>query len=287
MGDFSAQWLALREPVDHASRNVVVQQAMLSWLRQKHGSALAELQILDLGCGTGSNLRAIAPLLGQTQQWTLLDYAPQLLQAAKASLMAWADQVLSADQYRLSLLKSGQTIDVSFALADLNIDSAHWLAQGFDLVTASALFDLVSAHWIDAFCRQLRAPLYAVLSYDGQMDWNPAHPLDAQVVAAFENHQQQDKGFGLALGPAANSYLLQSLASHGFSTDTGKSPWLIEAIPGEFYRLLLEGIEQAVRQTGRCEPTALRVWYEARLNAQACAVGHDDLFAWPTDSANC
>ena len=80
---------------------------------------------------------------------------------------------------------------------------------------------------------------------------------------------------------------MQSLTSHGFCAETGKSPWIIDAIPSEFYRLLLEGIEQAVRQTGRCEPSALSRWYEVQLKARSCVVGHDDLFAWPSDQANC
>ena len=34
------------------------------------------ITVVDLGCGTGSNLRATAPLLGPEQHWTLVDYEP-------------------------------------------------------------------------------------------------------------------------------------------------------------------------------------------------------------------
>ena len=53
---FSAEWLALREPYDTRARNAAVLDAVVSSL-----SALPSSRIVDLACGTGSTLRALAP----------------------------------------------------------------------------------------------------------------------------------------------------------------------------------------------------------------------------------
>ena len=48
---FDPGWLALREPVDHRSRSSVGIPDLADWWRAKEAS-----RVLDLGCGTGSNL---------------------------------------------------------------------------------------------------------------------------------------------------------------------------------------------------------------------------------------
>ena len=77
MSGFSAQWLDLREPVDHRSRNVELGRRLA-----RHFEGWRPITVVDLGCGTGSNLRATAPLLGPDQSWTLVDYDQALLDAA-------------------------------------------------------------------------------------------------------------------------------------------------------------------------------------------------------------
>ena len=68
MGGFSAEWLSVREPVDHASCNNMVKRAMLDYLKAKHGKTLSNLSVVDLGCGTGSNLRGLAPFFGASTE---------------------------------------------------------------------------------------------------------------------------------------------------------------------------------------------------------------------------
>ena len=50
MSGFSAEWLALREPVDAASRNAELTARLLDWQQ-----TLDHLSVLDLGSGTGAN----------------------------------------------------------------------------------------------------------------------------------------------------------------------------------------------------------------------------------------
>src|SRR5262249_24266661 len=87
MSAFSAAWLDLREPVDHRSRDPALAEQLGHYLTGAGPSTVD-----DLGCGTGSNLRATAPLLGPEQHWTLVDQDQVLLDTAVARLSAWADR---------------------------------------------------------------------------------------------------------------------------------------------------------------------------------------------------
>ena len=79
---FTAEWLHLREPLDAASRDAT----LVEWLPQIGGTR----HVVDLGAGTGANLRYLAPLLGGAQEWLLVDDDAPLLAAADDALFAWA-----------------------------------------------------------------------------------------------------------------------------------------------------------------------------------------------------
>ena len=142
---FSAAWLDRREPADHRSRNRKLEHALA-----RHFDGWRPVTVVDLGCGSGSNLRATAPLLGPEQHWTLVDYEQDLLDAAAERLAAWADGSDRKDG-RLALFKGAKRINVEFRRADIARDLQAALAPGANLVTASALFDLVSADFIGRF----------------------------------------------------------------------------------------------------------------------------------------
>ncbi|CAN0482726.1 unnamed protein product, partial [Phaeothamnion confervicola] len=170
MSGFSPEWLALREPVDHRSRDNALAGLLAGRLQPR-----PEPQIVDLGCGTGSNLRALAPLLGPRQRWTLVDYDPRLLDAAREKLSAWADRVEARDEC-LVLKKADREIVVRFRQADLVEDLEGALGEAPALVTASALFDLCSTTFIARFATAVarrRAIFYTVLTYDGVQTWTP------------------------------------------------------------------------------------------------------------------
>ena len=115
MSGFSAEWLALREPVDHRSRNLALQAQVIQFLRQIKAIDSGSIHITDLGSGTGSNLRALAPHFGMKQSWTLVDHDTDLLRSARASLIAWADILVSANERKSTLTASGliQTLKIT------------------------------------------------------------------------------------------------------------------------------------------------------------------------------
>lgn len=277
---FSPHWLALREGADHAARAPDIADEVFA-----HFAARSSVSVLDLGCGTGSNLRAMAERLPAKQTWRLVDWDQALLDCARGKLVAWADGA-EADQTGVRLRKGAHEIELRFERADLAQDVAGVLASGADLVTATAFFDLVSAQWIDEFCSALASrglPLYAVLTYDGEERWSPPHEADAKVLAAFHAHQAQDKGFGPAAGPYAAAHLARSLEERGYRVSRAASPWRLgdgEA-DEELMRELATGAAEAVAETGLVGLDEIASWRAARVSAKCCVIGHVDLFARP------
>jgi len=280
MTGFSAAWLALREPADHRARNAAVRDAAIAHLAGKSAPRL-----VDLGCGSGSNLRALAPHLPSGQIWRLVDADPLLLQAAREALTLWADRAEPADAGALALWREGKRIEVHFEEADLARDLAAVLDRPADLVTAAAFFDLVAPAWLAQFCEALvkrNLPLFTVLTYDGVERWSPAHGADAAVLAAFHAHQTSDKGFGAAAGPGAFALMEVTFKDRGWRVVAGESPWrLSSGDEAHLIAALAEGAAGAVSETGLVPPADVAAWLAARRVAQGCEIGHMDIFAAP------
>ena len=291
MSGFSADWLSLREPVDHRSRNQALQAEVIDYLAQIKTVYPGSLHLTDLGSGTGSNLRALAPHLDALQYWTLVDHDPLLLRAARNTLLAWADSEIntralgsrlntSTQIQPLSILKQGKTIIVEFKCVDLFNDYQAVLDEPADLITAAAFFDLVAEPWLTQFCGNLSKPLYTVLTYDGVEQWSPPEIMDADVLKAFHQHQRTDKGFGFAVGPTAPERLQSLLKVHQFTTVSAPSPWILDYRDRSLIEQLASGAAGAVREINTIPSTVVNQWEQSRRQASQCEIGHMDLFAY-------
>ena len=258
MSGFDLGWLDLREPADLAARDTGLLRRAAD-----HLDATASPVTVDLGCGSGSTFRALAPRLARRPVWRLVDNDPALL--AEAGRRAGPDQAM---------------VKIAADLADLD---PSWF-DGAALVTASALLDLTSEAWIEALAERLAAAgagLYAALSYDGEMGWAEPHALDEAVTAAFNAHQRSDKGFGPALGPDAAKTAADRLKAQGFEVSIASSPWRLGPGEAELERQLVAGIAQAAAETARVD--GVEAWRDFRLGraGSGCVVGHQDLLALP------
>src|SRR5262249_57225007 len=92
-------------------------------------SGRATISVVDLACGTGATLRAVRPHLPSRQSWTLVDHSLALLALASPSPPA--------------------NVMVTTIALDLARDLKLVLDGPIDLVTTSALLDLVSLAWLD------------------------------------------------------------------------------------------------------------------------------------------
>lgn len=278
MSAFSPEWLALREPADHRARDADLEQQMAA-----HFAARSHVSVVDLGCGSGSNLRGTAKFLPDHQSWRLVDYDAQLLTLARHRLVEWADDGWTEGAL-LRLRKDDKHISVSFVEADLTRELAQMLTPAPDLVTAAALFDLVSEPWLEMFTAALaaaRLPLYTVLSYDGRQEWQPPHPQDGRVLRAFNRHQQWDKGFGPSTGPRAVTALFGLLEPRGYAVHTAGSPWLLGPDDPDLRHELAAGIAAAALETQELTREEVDGWLAARREPGQATIGHTDIFATP------
>lgn len=277
MSGFAPEWLTLREGADHRARNAELLAAL-----GKHFSTRDAITVVDLGAGLGSNLRAAAPVLPARQHWVLVDHDPVLLAGACDAIASWSDSVRPATA-GLEVMKAGRSIRVEVRHADLAKNPGAFATHAPDLVTAAALFDLVSEEWIGRFTAALTAacvPLYAVLDYDGTNAWSPPHPADPAMVAAFNRHQGSDKGFGIAAGSKATDFLAERLAAMDYRIERGQSPWILGSGETKLIRVLTQGFAEAVRETGEIPAATIEAWLKARMaDGVSCTVGHEDILA--------
>lgn len=265
MAGFSAEWLALRSPVDEAARNGTVEAAFLAALPSGRAPHLT-----DLASGTGATVAALAPRLGPGQRWLLTDHDPALLAQARIRLAGLSGAVIGCRETDLA---------AGFGALDL---------AATDGLTTSAFLDLVTAGFINALAVAVSAagkPFLASLTYDGRAACFPAHPLDETIRLAMNAHQQTDKGFGPALGPDAAAHAIGAFERAGYRVVQGTSDWQAGPEHGAFQQELVRGWAGAAREMG-VGAAELEGWLDFRLGEIAAGrstlqVGHLDIAALP------
>jgi len=287
MGDFSAAWLALREPADFSARS--------SQLTGVIAHALAHddvLEAVDVASGTGSNLRYLAERLPPHQDWLLVDHDQGLITQAPARMREWAaargyEALIEADGvllqgHRLKCRVQARQVDV----ADLTNAA---IFDGRKLVTASALLDLFSEEWLRglaARCRDHASAALFALNYDGRIRCSPVDDEDELVRALVNRHQQTDKGFGGALGPAATETAERLFRGAGYQVRVEPSDWLLSPDERSLQRALVEGWALAAAEMAPDQSEVIERWRTRRLahvehGRSRLQVGHQDLAAWP------
>jgi hypothetical protein len=280
MTGFSADWLALREAADRRSRSASVLAATRLWA-DRHAMPGCALLVVDLGAGTGGNLRYLAPHLAASQAWTLIDDDLRLLALAERA----------GRRGRIASMRGDGTLRVRAIARDLAAArSLRETVRGGQLITASALFDLTSEAWCRRLVRSIARPgvaLHAALTYDGRIAIEPADPFDGTVRHLFNRHQCRGKGFGPALGPTAAQVLARVAAASGAIVLGGRSDWrlgcgqtrLIEALLADWAAAAREMLPEQAREIDAWVMRRRRLMQAGLLKV---VVGHRDLLAiWP------
>ncbi|HEY2193464.1 MAG TPA: class I SAM-dependent methyltransferase [Actinomycetospora sp.] len=261
----SPDWLALREPADHAARSGELAARLASRLGARLGAGPDPVVLRDLGCGAGSMGRWLAPRLARRQHWFTHDRDAELAHRAARTSPVPATAVV------------GDLTD----LTDL---------AGTDVVVCSALLDLLDAADVEhlaALCAGAGATALLTLTVTGDVTVDPADPLDAPVAAAFDAHQRREG----RLGPDAADVTADAFTRHGFAVTRRPSPWRLGAGDAALVEEWLRGrLDAACAQDPSLTPHAA-THLQRRLDALAAGrlhaqVGHADLLALPRDGGD-
>jgi hypothetical protein len=287
VADPLAGWLALREPADAACRS----EALTRAVRDALGDA-DRLSIVDLGTGTGSNIRYLMERLGGRQLWTAVDRSADLLAELPERIASWAWARGYDAQPRGRSCRARAPhfeCEVETRLQDLRrLDED--LFEGRRLVTASALLDLVPTSWLRtlaARCRAAGAVALFTITYNGRSTCAPAEAEDDLVRDLLNRHQKTNAGFGApAEGPDAPAAAERYFVEAGYRVERVPSPWTLGPEQGDLQRLLIEGWTEAACAMAPGQADSLACWRARRLAHVAAGrshivVGHDDLAAWP------
>lgn len=257
-----AGWLALREPADAAARAPELAERVRGLLAGRSGS-----QVHDLGSGTGSMARWLAPRIPGPQHWILYDRDPGLLARARTGLPG-------------AVTAETRVRDITRLTSDDLGEAA--------LITASALLDMFTAEEIERIagaCAGAGCPVLFTLSVTGHVELTPPDPLDPRIAEAFDAHQRRTTADGRTLlGPDAAAFTAEALRSRGLRVWERPSPWRLgpgeAALTAEWLRGWVGAA--AEQDPGLAGPAGA---YTARRLAEAAAgrlgvvVAHTDLLA--------
>jgi hypothetical protein len=268
-----AEWLELREPADALARSDELADALVARLAPGQG-----LVVHDLGSGTGSMARWLAPRLPGPQHWVLHDRDDDLLERVSS--------------YALPATADGSPVTLDTRRDDITRLDDDGLREA-DLITGSALLDMLTAAEVErvvAACVGVGCPVLMTLSVVGRVELEPPERLDSPVTRAFNDHQRRTTGQGDLLGPDAAAAAVAAFEAAGLEVVVRGSPWRLGADQRTLVTAWLTGwVRAAVEQVPDLADDAER--YLRRRLEQAVdgtlsvTVHHDDLLAVPAASA--
>lgn len=261
-------WLRLREPADADARSA----ELVDIVRERLPAG--PLEIHDLGAGTGSMARWLAPQLDGPQHWVLHDRDADLLEVASGLPVPHA--------------RDGAQVTLETRLGDITrLDTGE--LHGASLITASALLDMFTAEELERFvasCAGAGCPALATLSVAGRVELTPSDPLDEGLMAAFNAHQQRRSNIGRLLGPGAVAAAVDALSRAGLEVLERPSPWCLapdrRALAAEWLTGWIgAALEQDPSLVERTAPYVLRRRAQLAAGRLSVIVEHVDLLALP------
>jgi hypothetical protein len=260
------RWLSARVTADTAARAATLSTLLPELINYliEIGNAEDDVEIIDLGAGTGANQRWLAPRLPLRQRWVHLDHDP----AISRSLPLPDDTLIIDDSVEaLARLLSSRSGDRR-------------------LVTCSALLDVLTTAQVHAVCNAVidnQVPALFSLSVTGDLNVMPANPDDQLLLDAFNDHQRRA---GRA-GPGATSLAGDAFRAGGFRVLCQETPWQLTASSGPAFvvQVLQERLDAAVAQDPTLAQVATR-WLQLRRSQLAWGslridLGHCDVLALP------
>ena len=266
--EVSSDWLALREQEDARARSRELAIAASGRLGP------GPIVIHDLGSGTGSMMRWLAPFLPGPQTWVLHDWNSNLVELATNGVVP-----LDRERRPVSVrTRSGE-------LAHLDPDDL----DGASLVTASALLDVLTSEEIRAVaqaCVAVGCPVLLSLSVTGEVRLDPRDPRDDVLQASFSAHQQRLVGGRRLAGPSGVALAQRQFLDAGWNIRPATTFWRLgdhdprllgQWFDGWFDAALEQRADLQIEGVGYRERRSSQL----RRGALSAVVVHTDLLAWP------
>lgn len=244
--DFTTDWLSERFRFDSASRNEQIEQTCFSLFPSRK-----RLQIVDIGAGHGSNFFYLFPKIQQHQEWTFVELNEGLLDAALDRILVYART------QEFPFEREGQTIFFRANQKDIKVTGKHAsflelekvvsLAE-IDLVTAAAVFDLLSVELFEQFAKtliQARIPLLSTINYLG-MAFQPEVEGDALYLKFYNDHMLRQQDFGQSMGPDCMKHMGAFFQKNGVQMEIGSSDWQVGTEDQRMHHFLLGYLEHAI-----------------------------------------
>lgn len=266
--EVSSDWLALRETQDARARSLELARSAAAMMTAR------PIVVHDLGSGTGSMMRWLAPLLPGPQEWVLHDWNARLTDRA-------VDGPLPRDG-------AGRSVSVASRVGELADLRAADLS-GASLVTASALLDVLTArelHAIVEACVDSGAPALLALSVTGEAHLDPWDPRDAVAGRAFNAHQRREVDGRRLLGRYGAPIARGLFERAGWRVRVASTTWQLDAgesrLLGEWFDGWVDAAAE-LRPELRDELADYRQvrWSQLQRGALSAVIHHRDLLAWP------
>lgn len=264
----SSDWLTLREAEDARARSRGLAHAVLPLLPS------GPFTVHDLGSGTGSMMRWLAPLLPGPQTWVLHDWNADLLRDA-------SDGPRPRD-------RAGMPVSLRPRVGSLEHLDGDDL-RGASLVTASALLDVLTAaeaHAIVDACVTAGTPALLSLSVTGEVHLRPRDARDKTVERAFNDHQQQERNGRRLLGRYGAPIVQGLFAREGWRVRKAVTTWQLDddrpRLLGEWFEGWVDAAEEQSPELRETLSGYRRLRRDQQARGELSAlVYHLDLLAWP------
>ncbi len=180
-------------------------------------------------------------------------------------------------------------MNVATQPVDLVRDLELALDGPLDLVTASALLDLVSPEWLDRLIIEAaarRLPVYAALTYDGRVVIEPAGPSTPSSWPASTCINAPTRASARRSVRAAAARAVERFEHFGYAVVQGRSDWVFGPDDRTIQDALFAGWAELGALTTAMPPDRIAPWL-ARRRADLAAgrsslrIGHVDIFARP------
>jgi hypothetical protein len=257
--------------------------------RALHRGVVAELgrlmprgapRILEVGAGLGTMVaRLLDWQVVRAGEYTLLDVDGRLLRDSRA----WLDEWATARGLSTELLPDGLRIgELRVRLVEAELDSYLDAGQGepAEVLIANAFLDLVDVPVTLPGLFRLLVPggvYWFTINFDGESIFQPEHPRDDDVLAAYHRSMDERVRYGRQAGESRTGrHLFGHLCAAGAPpTSSGSSDWVVHPRPdgtypdGEAY--FLQCILQTIQDELADGPAAdgLADWLAARRSQLA------------------